>query len=293
MLPNELISCIITTFNRPDLAQNAIDSVLQQTYKNIELIVVDDCSTISYDSVIAKYKSDDIVTFSRNEQNMGLSASRNNGIERSNGNYIAFLDDDDIWLPNKIESQFEVLHNNSSYVACSSSHIESESKKTINHNVREFKLADIYLENLIGPPSKILVRRDIFDKIRFDERAKHAEDWDFYLKLLEYGTVYSVVTPLIIYNTGHFERMTNGFANYTVAEIKEKANMTYINKHKIGDTNFNLRLINYYFSGFKRRKQKLRFLVTIIKDVGFINVMSVFIKKTFKIIKRKTVQVIK
>ncbi|MDU0355994.1 glycosyltransferase family 2 protein [Paraglaciecola aquimarina] len=293
MKPKELISCIITTFNRPDLVGSAIDSVLSQTYENIELIVVDDCSKTSYDSAMANYNNDPRVTFIRNEINMGLSASRNNGVKHSNGSYIAFLDDDDIWLPNKIESQLKILQNNSSYIACSSSHIESISKNIINHEVREYKLADIYIENLIGPPSKILVRSEVFNKVSFNETAKHAEDWDFYLKLLEYGIIYSIKEPLIIYNTGHFERMSNGFASYTVEEIQKKAYMTYVNKDKIGEANFNLRLTNYYFSNFKKRKNKLSFLIDVVKDVGFMTMMSVFTEKTLIIVKRKATNIIK
>jgi len=292
MITRELVSCIITTFNRPDLVENAINSVLSQTYTNIELLVVDDCSTTSYDSVIAKYKQDERVTFLLNEKNMGLSASRNNGVERSSGDFIAFLDDDDVWLENKLQAQVEVLCNDLSFIACSSSHIESESNVVINHNIREFELEDIYINNLIGPPSKILIRSEVFDEIKFDEKAKHAEDWDFYLKLLEFGTIYSIEAPLIIYNTGHFQRMTNGFSEYTIAQIKEKARMTYVNKHKIGDANFNLRLTNYYFLGFKRRKNKVIFLREIIKDVGFVNVLSIFIKRVIRIVKRKTVNVL-
>ncbi|MBJ2135080.1 glycosyltransferase family 2 protein [Paraglaciecola chathamensis] len=286
MEKNELVSCIITTFNRPDLVSFAIDSVLKQSYTCVELFIINDCSTKSYSDVIEKYSRYTNVSFHRNENNLGLSASRNKGLSLSNGKYIAFLDDDDIWLPSKLKEQVNILREYPDYVACSSSHIESESNKLVKNTKDTVSLNDLLGANIIGPPSKVLVKKSRIESIRFDENAKHAEDWDFYLQLLIMGPIYMLEQPLIIYNTSHFGRMTTGFSSLSIEDIQVKSNMTYKNKELIGDKNFRFRMASYYFAGFLKRKNKTKFLLNIIKEVGLAMTISTFLKMTSKAFKK-------
>lgn len=271
-----LITCIITTFNRPNLLPRAIESILSQTYQKLEIIVIDDHSTESYDAVKETYESEK-VKFYRNEVNLGLAASRNRGIELAKGRYVAFLDDDDIWLPEKLATQLAFMEANDEYVACTSHHTESISKKVIGSPLRRITLDDIVCFNSIGPPSKLLVKNSI--SIRFDENAKHAEDWDYYLRLLQIGPVYMLKESLIIYDTVHFGRMTTGFSKLTIEQIKDKANMTFKNKELIGERNFKERLSEYFLSGIFQRKDKIKFILEIYKDIGVTPIVKVFSNK--------------
>lgn len=282
MESKELVSCIITTYNRPDLVTNAIESVLNQSYKNIELFIIDDHSSLPYEASIEKYIHLANVSYIKNGQNLKPSGSRNIGIELASGKYIAFLDDDDSWLPHKIERQVEILENNPQYLACTSSHIESESQITVDRGIREFTLEHLMVENFLGPPSKMMVRKHLLDNIRFTIEARNGEDWDFYLKILQLGTIFMIKEPLTIYNTGHFERLTNGFSSYSIEQIKEKAHVTYMNKELIGDKNFKLRMARYYFTGFAKRTNKFGFFFKIANEVGLIISLSMF----FRILKR-------
>ncbi|MFQ3191017.1 MAG: glycosyltransferase involved in cell wall biosynthesis [Paraglaciecola sp.] len=286
MESSDLVSCIITTYNRPDLVGDAIESVLAQTYRNIELFIIDDHSSESYAAVIEKYKDHANLVYVRNEKNLKLSASRNRGIALSKGSYVAFLDDDDTWLPAKLQQQVKVLQDNPAYAACTSCHIESRSKNTIDRGIREFEFETILVENLLGSPSKMMVRKSIVDKIQFSEQAKHAEDWDFYLKLLKLGNVFMIKEPLTIYNTDHIDRMTSGFSSFTIAQIQEKAHITYSNREIIGEKNFKLRMARYYFTGFVRRKNKLSFFFSIVKEVGLANSVKTFTKMAKRVITR-------
>ncbi|WP_339350163.1 glycosyltransferase family A protein [uncultured Alteromonas sp.] len=279
---SKLVSCIITTYNRPNLVGRAIESVLNQSYKNIEIILVDDHSSESYAPVIEKYKNDPRLTYSRNSRNLRLSASRNVGIGLAKGEFIAFLDDDDTWLPSKLQKQVSFLNNNSEYVACTSTHIESVSKETST----AFK-TNIYLEdnlgfNHLGPPSKILVRKEIATVTSFDTNSNHAEDWDFYLRILTHGPIHVFEEPLIIYDTVHFGRMTTGFSTLSIGEIKEKANMTIKNKELIGESNFKMRMASYYLSGFFKRKGKMSHLYKVQREVGLTTVLKSLFKKLKK-----------
>ena len=103
-----LISVVIPTYNRKHLLQKAIASVLNQTYSNFELIVVDDCSTDSTEHFM-KSLSDKRIRYIKHEKTKHASASRNTGIQLSKGEFIAFLDDDDRWLPTKLEKQLKLL----------------------------------------------------------------------------------------------------------------------------------------------------------------------------------------
>lgn len=100
-----LISVVIPTYNRAHYVCEAIDSVLAQTYKNIEIIAVDDGSTDNTKDIIQQYSSRIKYIY---QNNAGPSAARNNGIKQSNGDLIAFLDSDDIWLAEKLERQVEI-----------------------------------------------------------------------------------------------------------------------------------------------------------------------------------------
>jgi glycosyltransferase involved in cell wall biosynthesis len=100
------VSVIIPTHNRPLLARRAVASVLAQTISNIEIIVIDDCSDESFNvQATINTLNDNRVIYKRHSISKGPSASRNTGINASSGNYIAFLDDDDLWLENKLEKQ--------------------------------------------------------------------------------------------------------------------------------------------------------------------------------------------
>ena len=252
----------------------------------VELFVIDDCSSESYSDVMEKYSNYANVTFFRNEKNLGLSASRNKGLSLSNGYYIAFLDDDDIWLPSKLDKQVSLLNRFAELVACSSNHTESESKKIVSSTKQIFRVNDLFGENLIGPPSKILVRESVLENIRFDESAKHAEDWDFYLQLLAKGSIYILDEPLIIYNTSHFGRMTTGFSSLSIQEIKAKANMTYKNKSLIGSKNFKNRMAYYYFAGFLKRSSKVKFFFSVVAEVGLKVAVTALFKMTLRVFKK-------
>src|SRR5690625_1966047 len=112
-----LISCIITTFNRDEkILVRSLKSVLNQTYKNIEIILVDDNGSNSeysqhVDNVISDLNIKDKLQLIRHKENLGEQVARNNGIKNANGDFIAFLDDDDEWLPNKLELQMQKFKN--------------------------------------------------------------------------------------------------------------------------------------------------------------------------------------
>ena len=111
----ELVSIIMPSYNTGRFISETIESVLAQSYSNWELIIVDDCSTDNTDEVIEDYISDDRIKYIKNDKNSGAAISRNRALREAKGNWIAFLDSDDLWEPDKLQKQISFMKENGYY----------------------------------------------------------------------------------------------------------------------------------------------------------------------------------
>ena len=109
---NSMISIIMPSYNTANYIEASIESVRRQTYENWELIIVDDCSTDDTDEVVRPFLSDRRIRYLKNEQNSGAAISRNRALREAKGKWIAFLDSDDLWLPEKLEEQVAFMEQN-------------------------------------------------------------------------------------------------------------------------------------------------------------------------------------
>mgnify|MGYP001467841275 FL=1 len=109
---NELVSIIMPSYNTANYIEASIESVQHQTYENWELIVVDDCSTDNTDEIVKPLLSDARIRYLKNEKNSGAAISRNRALREAKGKWIAFLDSDDLWLPEKLEKQVAFMEQN-------------------------------------------------------------------------------------------------------------------------------------------------------------------------------------
>lgn len=187
-----LVSVIIPTYDRPQLLQRAVDSVLDQVYEPIELIVVDDHSPTPVQESLAQLERQSIESTQvlRHAENRGLSAARNTGITSSSGEYIAFLDDDDRWHPEKLSRQVPVLERDPEVgiVTCCLASVSPEGD--ILRCERDKPSGDlsqtIFRKNVIGSPSRVLIRSACFDEIGlFDEDLSTKQDWDLYIRICQ------------------------------------------------------------------------------------------------------------
>lgn len=109
---NELVSIIMPSYNTARFISETIESVLAQAYPNWELIIVDDCSADDTDAIVRPYLSDDRIRHIKNKKNSGAAVSRNRALREAKGKWIAFLDSDDLWLPEKLEKQIAFMEKN-------------------------------------------------------------------------------------------------------------------------------------------------------------------------------------
>ncbi len=197
-----LVSVIIPNYNYVSYVSEAIDSVLAQDYPNLEIIVVDDGSSDNSRSVIESYGGDVKGVF---QQNQGVAATRNNGVAACNGEFVAFLDADDAWMPTKLSRQIEKFADaHVGLVHVGVAEIDG-SGAVVGENIagREGKVAhDLLLLRpvILGGGSGVMIRRRIFDEIGgFDTRLSTSADWELYYRIASRCEVAFVPEALVRY----------------------------------------------------------------------------------------------
>ena len=209
-----LVSVIITTCNRCELLPRAIDSVINQTYKNIEIIIVDDGSTDKTPEVIKNYQKEfSNIIYIRNVSSSGANVSRNKGIKIAKGKFIAGLDDDDEFMPNRIELLVENYDEKFAFITSNDEYIR-ESEFIISKKKEVINLEDTLQNNTIGNQALIEKKR-LFEVGIYDEKLTACQDYDMWMRLiLEYGSV-KVIRDVTqkIYVDNIIQRISNNNRN--------------------------------------------------------------------------------
>ncbi len=196
------VSVVIVTYNKADTVSAAIESVLRQTFSDLEILVVDDGSTDDTVRKVAAYG--DRVRYIQ-KINGGTGSARNRGIAEARGKYVAFLDGDDLWLPRKLELQMEAFKREPALVAvqcgayCVDPYLrvlETRRCSPRRDSLKEF----LFFNNLPAFASTVIVRRDVFDRVGgFALDLVILSDWDMACRLARAGTLRSVPELLVLY----------------------------------------------------------------------------------------------
>ena len=204
------VSVIIPNYNYKRFLGEAVDSALGQTYNDIEVVVVDDGSKDGSREIIEGYARRIEAIF---QQNQGVAAARNNGVAASNGEYIAFLDADDVWLPTKLELQAGLFAGDPELgmVHVGIVEIDDAGNCLDEHlNGQQGWVADELLRFqrgvILGGGSGIMVRRDVFEEIGgFDTRMSTSADWDLFYRIASrrrVGFIRRVLLKYRVHGTG-------------------------------------------------------------------------------------------
>jgi len=180
-----LVSVIMPTYNRAEFIGKAIDSVLAQDYKHLELIIIDDGSTDDTKEIVESYLSDKILYYY--QDNSGQSVARNNGINHANGKYIAFLDSDNIYNPGKISTQVAFLNENSEYqvIYGDDEFIDENGNTFSTKNMQRYSgfIYDKLLINNIISHNTVMARKYCFEEMGgFNEFLSVADDYELWLR---------------------------------------------------------------------------------------------------------------
>ena len=272
---NSLVSAIITTHNRLDNLKKAINSVLNQTYKNIEIIVVDDASSDGTYEYCSKIKQIKYLRIEKDDSKGGNYA-RNLGIQNAKGDYIAFLDDDDEWLKEKTEKQVTYLNTHDCEIVYCNRIIDVNNgalKYTENSkNKLSGDCSKLIFYNIIGTTSTYMFKREIILNNQFDEKVKFWQEYDLITRIAQQTKIGYIDEPLIIYrqNINEKKKLTNNVSGWF-------ENLTYLNnKYSSFISNLNTeenkkRQIMIYrdlvtrYSNLGDKKNKKKYLFKIYK----------------------------
>ncbi len=204
------ITVVIPTFNRGWIIEEAIQSVLAQDFLDFELIIVDDGSTDNTSAILSRYVNYIIVL---NQKNKGVSAARNKGIMEGSGKYVAFLDSDDLWLPEKLSCQIDFFKQNPDAMICQTNEIWIRNGVRVNpKKVHKKPSGMIFKPSLLRclvSPSAVMMRRELFENIGlFDEQLPACEDYDLWLRVSHCYPVYLIDIPLVVKRGGHPDQLS-------------------------------------------------------------------------------------
>ena len=198
----KLVSIVIPAYNRENIIRECLESVLNQTYKNIEIIVVDDCSDDNTVNVVNSI-GDERIRCCKLQQNSGACFARNYGAALARGEYIAFQDSDDIWLPEKLEKQVKYLEKgNFDMVFCGMQRIMEGKTEKFFYPPMDFDESgsapeQILFENRISTQC-ILMCKYVFEKVKFDPEIKRFQDWDYAINAAHYFNIGYLKEALVI-----------------------------------------------------------------------------------------------
>jgi glycosyltransferase involved in cell wall biosynthesis len=224
-----LIDIIIPTYNRSNLVERAINSVLTQSFQGFNLYVVDDGSTDDTETILQKYSQHPLVHLLKQE-NKGVSAARNLGIRHSQADWLAFLDSDDEWLPQKLENQItfiaqnpdcRFIHSNEMWIR---NGIRVNAPKKFDKSNNEiFKRS---LETCLISPSTVMMKRELcLEHGCFDESLVICEDYDLWLKVLAREEVGFISQELIKKHGGHEDQLSTRYLAMDFWRLKALINL--------------------------------------------------------------------
>ncbi|MFQ6677090.1 MAG: glycosyltransferase family 2 protein [Fidelibacterota bacterium] len=253
------ISVIIPTYNRAHSLPRALDSISIQTLMPKEIIVINDGSTDDTQAVLDNYPGLVIV----DQENRGVSAARNKGIEKAGGKWIAFLDSDDEWLPNKLEKQWSAICNNNKLV-CHTEEIWVRNGKRVNPMKKHQKFGGwIYNKCLplcVISPSSVMIHQSVFDTVgNFDESLDVCEDYDLWLRICAKYPVLFVDEPLIVKYGGHKDQLSKkhwGMDRFRVRALEKMLESDEVNETQQKATrNILVEKCKIIINGMKKRRK--------------------------------------
>lgn len=288
-MSNPTFSVIIPSFNRAHLLPRTLRSVMLQTYKNYEIIVIDDKSSDHTDTLLKKPAYEN-VRFIKHEQNRGAAQARNTGIQAATGDYICFLDSDDVWLPEKLTTQKKLIdETGAKLIGSQSIKLDENSQQcVVQFHPRKINThSDELLSNLHINTSSLCIEKNLLNVVNgFDTRLKNFEDWDLLLRLAENLEEIRVTNEMLVFSYAHGgneSKMTNTdikYENSLAVYKKHHERFRLSPKHEqkmlydIGCYARHARLyskaIRTLFSAWKVRPISIRGLKSLVRTIPFL-----------------------
>ncbi len=263
-----MISVIIPTYNRLHLIGRAIKSVLNQSYKSFEIIVIDDGSSDGTFDFIQRTFLDVLIL---KQLNKGVSSARNLGLKFAKGDWIAFLDSDDEWLRNKLELQVMEIKKSKNYSICHTNEIWIRNGVRVNQMKKHQKYGGDIFEKCLDmcrlSPSSVLIHKKIFKDVgTFDESLIICEDYDLWLRISSKYSILFLDSMLIRKYGGHEDQLSkniNGIEQHRIQSLEKILKTVDLNKKQFdAAVHMTLKKLNIYKIGLKKRnKEKENYII--------------------------------
>lgn len=251
------ISVVIPTYNRAHILPRALDSVLNQTLQPQEIIVVNDGSTDQTKNVLSNYPGLLVIE----QENLGVSSARNSGIEKASGHWIAFLDSDDEWLPDKLEKQWVAICRDNKLI-CHTGEIWIRNGKRVNpmkkHQKYGGRIYEKCLPLCVISPSSVMIHKSVFDDIGvFDESLEVCEDYDLWLRICSKYPVLFIDESLMVKYGGHEDQLSRkhwGMDRFRVRALEKMLDSGGLNKsQRLATIKILIQKLEIIINGMKKR----------------------------------------
>lgn len=276
------ISVVITTYNRPDFLLEAIGGLKSQLRLPYEIIIIDDNSSRSYENAMpainaigAKYLKQDV--------SCGANRARNLGVEYSQGDVIAFLDDDDVWLPEYLDTLFALYESGADAVVSGFKQLGKEEIVVVNNDDVVTKRSLLRGNTYCGM-SGFSAKRALLLQSTFDESLNNGQDWDMYVRLFQKGVDFrNVNKPVFLYRFQNEDGIGAKVRKMKPSEINKRLGSA--NKHKtfLGEYWFKKRVCEQILFSLKHKENKVKWIIKAIEIAGFKATLYFFVNA----IKRK------
>jgi teichuronic acid biosynthesis glycosyltransferase TuaG len=222
-MKNPLVSVIVTTYNRSEMLAETIQSILKQSFVDFELIIVDNMSQDATQEYVEGLQ-DSRIRFFKNPNHGVIAVNRNYGIREAKGVYIAFCDDDDLWMESKLDVQLQLLKNNPNCVMCYSQAESFLNNRTVKKAMvrREIKNSHFFslLQGNYIPNSSVLIKKDVFNQIGLlNESSDLREDYEMWLRVAKCHSIIGTQQALIRYRL-HFANSAGNRVAETMRAIR-------------------------------------------------------------------------
>jgi len=261
---HDRVTGIITTYDRPTFLADAIESALAQTHGLAELIVVDDCSPSDIAAIVGAFG--ERVHYLRLARNRGPSAARNAGVAAARGEVVAFLDDDDLWLPEKIERQIEALA--AGHEACLCGLRVAQPARSQIVDTDRVTADDLRWGNPFCGTTGLVARRDALLAEPFDETLRWAEDWDVYLRLALRQPLTHVPEALFERRYGEHAGLTRATQYDSLERLLRTADAAKKHRRWLGEWGYRNAVARALLREFSKRPDRHRQLLAALRRAG-------------------------